>query len=133
LGRLGLVAATRWLLRALSDEAHDHEGRPGAGLGIQYPVRADILWALGEIADPAAVPVLVGYLGDVQGSALGGFRLPAMEALRKVGPPAIPALQRAAAGPEVVAAHAVAVLRALNADTARWRTDPRSSVARAAG
>ena len=41
LGRLGLRDATPVLLRALENEALDYEGRPGAGMGVQYP---EILW-----------------------------------------------------------------------------------------
>lgn len=129
LGRLGFRGATRWLLRALEVEARDFEGRPGAGLGIQYPVRADVLWALGELADPAAIPALIAHISDRQGSAFGGFYLPAMDALRKIGAPAIPALERAAASPaEDTAAHAVSVLGAMGTDLARWRADPRGAV-----
>jgi HEAT repeat protein len=77
-------------------EAIDHEGRPGAGLGIQYPVRTNIIWALGEIQDPRAIPALVALLGDDAGSALGGFYLAAMDALVKIGGAATPALERLA-------------------------------------
>lgn len=129
LGRLGFRVATRWLLRALEAEARDYEGRPGAGLGIQYPVRADVLWALGELADPTAIPALIAHLSDRQGSAFGGFYLPAMDALRKIGPPAVSALERAAASTtEDTAAHAVSVLGAMGADLGRWRSDPRGAV-----
>jgi HEAT repeat protein len=129
LGRLGFRVATRWLLRALQDEARDFEGRPGAGLGIQYPVRTDLLWALGELADPAAIPALIDHLSDRQGSAFGGFYLPAMDALRKIGPPAAPALtQIVASGAEDAAAHALSVLTTLGVDPRPWRADPRATV-----
>ncbi len=130
LGRLGLRVATPWLLRALQDEAHDYEGRPGAGLGIQYPVRTNLLWALGEIGDPTSIPTLVTYLGDTHGSALGGFYLPAMDALMKLGAAAVPALTTVAArGADLAAAHAVSVLLAAGEDVGRWLRDPRPAVA----
>jgi HEAT repeat protein len=96
LGQIGIREAGPALLRALRMEAIDHEGRPGAGLGIQYPVRTNIIWALGEIQDPRAIPALVSLLGDDAGSALGGFYLAAMDALVKIGGAATPALERLA-------------------------------------
>jgi HEAT repeat protein len=129
LGRLGLRQGAPWLARAVQDEAADYEGRPGAGLGIQYPVRTNLLWALGEIADPASLPTLLAHLGDTHGSALGGFYLPAMDALAKLGPVAFPALRDTAArGTEVTAAHAVSVLAAGGEDVRRWARDPRPTV-----
>lgn len=133
LGRLSLTEATPWLLRALEDEAADYEGRPGAGLGIQYPVRTNLLWALGEIGSPTAVPALLAHLADTHGSALGGFYLPAMDALVKLGEPAFAALRAAAAeAPETTAAHAVSVLAAAGEPVDRWRTDRRATVRRIA-
>jgi len=96
LGRLGLGAGVPLLRRALHDERADFEGRPGAGLGVQYPVRANLLWALGEVGGAAAAPPLVDALGDTSGSAFGGFYLPAMDALVRVGPAAVPAVARCA-------------------------------------
>jgi HEAT repeat protein len=129
LGRIGLVESVPVLERALRDEAFDYEGRPGAGLGIQYPVRSDLLWALGEIAAPASVPTLVGYLANTHGSALGGFYLPAMDALVRTGPPALPAVRALArAGAEVPAANAVGVLAALHDDVRPWLRDARRPV-----
>lgn len=118
LGRLGLAAAIPLLLRALDDERADFEGRPGAGLGIQYPVRANLLWALGELRAEAAIPTLIAYLGDTSGSAFGGFYLPAMDALVRIGAPARPALERAArdSNPQV-AANAAGALAALSSAT----------------
>lgn len=130
LGRIGLRMVTPWLLRALEDEALDYEGRPGAGLGIQYPVRSTLLWALGEVADPAAIPTLLGYLGNTHGSAFGGFYLPAMDALSKMGAPAVPALQATLPqASELAAANALGVLHALGQPVAPWRADPRPAVA----
>lgn len=130
IGRIGLRSATPVLLRALSDEALDFEGRPGAGMGIQYPVRTNLLWALGEVGDPAAVPTLVGYLGNTSGSAFGGFYLAAMDALWKLGDAAAPALERAVrTAPDTAAAHALGVLVALGRDPAPWTDDPRAGVA----
>lgn len=134
LGRLGLRASVRALLRALENEALDFEGRPGAGMGVQYPVRTNLIWALGEIGDPATIPVLVPYLSDTHGSALGGFYLPAMDALRKFGRAAAAPLQRVVAeGAEVEAANAVGVLAAIGEDVRRWERDPRAPVAQVAG
>ncbi len=133
IGRIGLREGTPVLLRALKDEALDFEGRPGAGMGIQYPVRTNLIWALGELGDLAAVPTLVSYLGNTTGSAFGGFYLAAMDALWKYGAVAIPALRDAVAtAPDVAAAHALGVLIALGEDPAPWRADRRPDVARVA-
>lgn len=133
IGRIGLREATRPLLRALENEALDFEGRPGAGMGMQYPVRTNLLWALGEVADPEAVPVLAGYLSNTHGSAMGGFYLPAMDALVKTGPAALPPVRRIAAeGTEVEAANAVGVLAALGEDVRSFVPDRRPPVAAAA-
>ncbi len=130
IGRIGLRAATPVLIRALKDEALDFEGRPGAGMGIQYPVRTNLLWALGEVADPAAIPTLVSYLGNTSGSAFGGFYLAAMDALTKLGAAAVPALHAVLRGaPDTEAAHALGVLVALGNDPAPWAADPRVGVA----
>jgi len=114
LGRLGLPHVAPRILRALEVEARDHEGRPGAGLGIQYPVRTNLIWALGEVQAARAAKVLVTYLGNMSGSALGGFYLPAMGALVKIGQAAVPALERATRrGSSDERAHAEAVLEAI--------------------
>ncbi len=133
IGRLGLRAATPILTRALQDEALDFEGRPGAGMGIQYPVRTNLLWALGEQGDPACLPTLLSYLGNTSGSAFGGFYLAAMDALWKLGPAAEPALLTTLRTAEdTPAAHALGVLRALGHDASPWIADPRAGVARVA-
>ncbi|MBK7757033.1 MAG: hypothetical protein IPI35_11660 [Deltaproteobacteria bacterium] len=36
---------------------------------------------MGELGDLNAAPTLIAYLGNLHGSALGGFHLPAMGAL----------------------------------------------------
>lgn len=134
LGRIGLRSVAPWLRRALEDEAHDFEGRPGAGLGIQYPVRTNLLWALGEVGDPADVPLLVSYLADTRGSALGGFYLPAMDALTRLGRVALgPVREAARTAPEPTCAHAVGVLLALGEPAEPWRADPRASIRAVAG
>ena len=121
IGRLGLAAGVPLLSAALRDERADFEGRPGAGLGVQYPVRANLLWALGELGSVGAVPDLVAHLGDCTGSAFGGFYLPAMDALVRIGEPARAALERCAAGPdELPAANAVGVLIALGDPPSRY-------------
>lgn len=133
LGRLGLRQGAGWIARALQDEVADFEGRPGAGLGIQYPVRTNLLWALGEIGAPASIPTLLAHLDDTHGSALGGFYLPAMDALWKLGPVALPALRHAARdATEITAAHAVSVLAASGEDIRAWAADPRPTVRRMA-
>ncbi len=114
LGRIGDPSAGPTLCRALEIEALEHEGRPGAGLGIQFPVRAVLLWALGELQDPGSAEVLAGYLDHTSGSALGGFHLPAMGALYKLGSSAKPVLEQVAkSGSELARANARAVLQAL--------------------
>jgi HEAT repeat protein len=129
LGRLGLRHAIPWLLRALEDEVHDYEGRPGAGLGIQYPVRTNLIWALGEVGDVSVIPALTRHLADTHGSAFGGFYLAAMDALWKLGAVARPALTTLVAeAPEIPAAHALGVLHAGGTDISAWRTDPRPAV-----
>jgi HEAT repeat protein len=88
-------------------EAIDHEGRPGAGLGIQFPVRTTLIWAVGELQDKRAVSVLLPFLNDDAGSPTGGFYLAAMDALWKLGPTAVPELRRAAStGDATVACNA---------------------------
>ncbi len=129
LGRLGLRQGAAWIARALQDEVADFEGRPGAGLGIQYPVRTNLLWALGEIGDPASLPTLLAHLDDTHGSALGGFYLPAMDALTKLGPAAFVRLRHTARhATEITAAHAVGVLAASGDDVRVWAADPRPTV-----
>lgn len=113
-GRIGDPSAAPSLRRALEVEALEYEGRPGAGLGIQFPVRAVMLWALGELQDPDSAEVLAGYLDHNSGSALGGFHLPAMGALYKLGAAARPILERVArGGSEQARGNAMAVLEAL--------------------
>ncbi len=124
LGRLGLPDTAGALRDAVDAEARDHEGRPGAGLGVQYPVRGALLLALGELQDPASVPLLVAHLGATAFGALGGLHLHAMEALATVGRPAVPALRAALGAVDpLVAAHAASVLHVLGeplpADDAR--------------
>jgi len=75
-------------------ERIDHEGRPGAGLGIQFPVRTTIVWALGETQEKRAIPKLIELLSEDSGSALGGLYLSAMDALIKIGPESEKALFR---------------------------------------
>ncbi len=87
LGRVGLRTSVPALLRALAVERRDYEGRPGAGMGIQYPVRAEILVALGEIGDPRVVPTLRAHLRETTGSAVGGLHIPALDALDRLGAP----------------------------------------------
>lgn len=133
LGRLGLREGVPLLLRALEYEALDYEGRPGAGLGIQYPVRADILVALGEIGDLSAVPTLLSYLGNIHGSAFGGFYLPAMDALCRLGPGVLPQLMMYIRQvPVVDACNALGVVAALGGDLRSFEADPRQSVAQMA-
>ncbi|MCB9760699.1 MAG: HEAT repeat domain-containing protein [Alphaproteobacteria bacterium] len=116
IGRVGSPEVSRRLVRALEIEALEHEGRPGAGLGVQYPVRTNLLWALGEIQAADAAAVLCGYLDNLHGSALGGFYLPAMDALVKIGPPARPHLEAVArSGGGDAARNAEGVLEALSA------------------
>jgi HEAT repeat protein len=116
MGRMGVRDRAPRLLRALEVEATYYEGRPGAGLGIQFPVRSNLLWGLGELQAPRAARTLVGYLANLHGSALGGFYLPAMGALIKLGAPAVPALTRAAREDgEIAALNAVGALEAIGA------------------
>jgi HEAT repeat protein len=124
LARIGDPSTLPMLARALEREALEHEGRPGSGLGIQAPVRAALLYAIGEIGNPAGARVLAPYLAHTHGSALGGLHLPAMGALVKLG-----GAREAEAlldGPEQAAVHALAVLAALErGDLVRARTNDR--------
>jgi hypothetical protein len=129
IGRIGEPTTLPILARAVEREALDHEGRPGSGLGIQAPVRAVLLYAMGEVGNRSACRLLAGYLAHTHGSALGGLHLPAMGALVKLG-----GVHEAAAlldGPEIAAAHALPVLHALGRDDlVHGRTsDPRAAVA----
>jgi len=117
LGRLGLPGLAPKLQAALTREAREHEGRPGAGLGIQFPVRSNLLWALGEVQSPRSAGVLAPYLGDLSGSALGGFHLTAMGALVKLGDAAVAPTLAVGRGPAGDAAlNAVGVLAGLAAE-----------------
>ncbi len=84
LGRFGSQGVSRNLLRALRKEELEHEGRPGAGMGIQYPVRIDIIHAIGELQCHDAVPALLRFLDERQSSPKGGLHVPAMDALSKI-------------------------------------------------
>jgi HEAT repeat protein len=127
LGRLGLARAVKPLVRALETEALEHEGRPGAGMGIQRSVRTHVLAALGELQ--AAPDVLRGYLGNTHGSAQGGFYLPAMDALWKHGNGA--GLRELMSHTDLVAANALGVLHAIEGDSAlnEWKNDKRPMIA----
>ncbi len=132
LGRLGLPAAVRPLLRAMRDEALDHEGRPGAGLGIQKPVRVFMLHALGELGDKSAAGPVSAYLGNTTGSPSGGYYLPAMDALVKLN--AVSQARVLLGAEETTAANALGVLGALEEleTVARYRGDGRQRVAEVA-
>jgi HEAT repeat protein len=134
LGRLGDPAMMPVIEAALTREALEFEGRPGAGLGIQFPVRTVLLWALGEIGAPSACELLASYLDNTHGGATGGLHLPAMAALVKLGRPAIAAVEPLLSGPEVLAANAAGILVALGATAAiaRAAADPRPAVRSAA-
>jgi len=84
LGRFGVPRTSRHLLKALKKEELEHEGRPGAGMGIQYPVRMDIIHSLGELQSHDAVPALLKLLDARQSSPKGGLHVPAMDALCKI-------------------------------------------------
>lgn len=114
LGRLGLPEVGATLARALEDEAHDHEGRPGAGLGIQRSVRLPLLVALGECGARHQREVLVAYLSEVSGSAMAGYHLPAMDALIKLDAHDL-LLRLAESGPQDAGLNAVGALEALGA------------------
>lgn len=111
LGRIGDPVVGPVLSRALVNEALDHEGRPGAGLGIQFPVRTVMLSALGEAGCTHQATVLASYLANTSGSALGGFYLPAMDALWKLDCPE--PLRDLLARDALPAANAVGVLAAM--------------------
>ncbi len=131
LGRIGSPEVGRILERALEQEAMEFEGRPGAGLGIQFPVRSVLLVAMGEAG--AHSSVLAGYLSNTHGSALGGFYLPAMDALSKLGDPA-PLLPLLRSGEALVVANALGVLGTLGQQhlATAFIDDPRQRVARVA-
>jgi hypothetical protein len=95
LGRLGLPEAFRPLKRALFAEV-GALGSPGAGMGVQFPVRDTVLRALGELQDRRALPLLLSWLGAEAESPLGGLHLPAMEGLWKLGNRAVPGLEAVA-------------------------------------
>jgi HEAT repeat protein len=117
LGRLGLPGTAPKLHQAMTREAREHEGRPGAGLGIQFPVRSNLLWAVGEVQSPKSATVLAPYLGNLSGSALGGFHLTAMGALVKLGEPAVaPTVAVVHDGSDDAAANALGVLAGLACD-----------------
>lgn len=86
LGRLGNPAVATALAGAMHLEATDHEGRPGAGLGVQFPTRAAMVWALGEAGAVEAAPALIGLLQERDGVPTGALDLAAADALWKLGP-----------------------------------------------
>ena len=132
LGRLGCPEAGPMLARALEQEALEFEGRPGAGLGVQFPVRSVLLVSLGESGASDQGRVLAGYLSNTHGSALGGFYLPAMDALWKLDV-SEPLLMLLRSDEELVVANAIGVLGAMGrADAVRaLEADPRQRVATA--
>ena len=133
LGRLGSPEAAPVLVRALEQEALEFEGRPGAGLGVQFPVRSVLLVALGEAGAVSEGRLLAGYLSNTHGSALGGFYLPAMDALWKLADPEPPAALLPT-DEALIVANAIGVLGAMGeqARVQRFCTDPRPRVAAAA-
>jgi HEAT repeat protein len=132
IARIGDPTMLGSLAKAIEREALDHEGHPGSGLGIQAPVRAALLYAIGEIGNVAGARLLAGYLAHTHGSALGGLHLPAIGALVKLG--GADDAEALLDGPEEAAVHALAVLAVLGReDVVRsHRNDRRAAVARAA-
>jgi hypothetical protein len=110
LGCLGVPETAEKLVRALQNEERDFEGRPGAGLGIQRSVRTSILGALGELQQRPKV--IEGYLSNTDGCATGGFYLPAMDSLWKIGDRR--RLSALCSEPAEISANANAVLGALD-------------------
>jgi len=105
IGLIGNPDTLPVLITAADREAREFEGRPGSGLGIQYPVRNSLIWGMGEIGNPSAAPYLAELLDDVEGTATGGLYLPAMSALAKFGEEALPALTLAPQHSETRAVH----------------------------
>jgi hypothetical protein len=130
LGLLGNPNALPTLIAAADRELRDFEGRPGSGLGVQFPVRNTLIWAIGEIGNPAAGPYLAEFLDDIDGTATGGLYLPAMSALAKLGVGAIPALQHGEQHSELRAVHAAWLLGRLSHSSANIRSlrDSRATV-----
>ena len=101
LGVLGDPRAVPALVRALRDDLHvsghaacalgaigDSAAVPALIEALEYaerPTRKDVVHALGTIGDPDVVPVLVGLLNE-------GDWEPVVEALRRAGAVAVPAL-----------------------------------------
>jgi len=108
LGRLGLPEGFRPLKRALFAEGATL-GEPGAGLGVQFPVRETVLCALGELQDRRAIPLFLGWLGGEVERPQDELRLPAMTGLWKLGEAAVPALEATSrkSGPAARSARAV--------------------------
>lgn len=131
LGRLGLPEAVPTLLQAIDAEVEDFEGRPGAGLGVQLPVRRALVGALGECGDARAVPALLAHLVATH-AASGDLHIAAQVALAKVAAP--DDLKRHLGGNEIVVAQLAGVFGLLG-DDATLRTlaaDPRPQVRRTA-
>ena len=113
LGGIGLKTSVPYLLRAYETEKREYEGTPGSGLGIQLPVRMFIVWALGELGDTRALPVLLSLLDNKEGSALGGFDLPAMGAILKIGKRALADLNAIRTDDATVTANVQVMIRAI--------------------
>ena len=101
-------------------------------MGVQYPVRAACIDAMGESGAKAMAGRLTALLGETSGTALGGLFLPAMLALVKLGDPT-PVVQCLNDG-EVIAANAIGVLAGmgLTEHLQRAKSDPRPLVAQTA-
>ena len=110
LGRIGAPSVAPLIEKAMTMEALDQEGRPGAGLGIQRSVRESILASLGELQ--AGQSIAMSYLGNTHSTASGGLYLPAMDALWKSADKV--SLRRAAALGGLAGRNASGVLDALS-------------------
>ena len=129
LGRIGSSDIGGVIARAIADEIQDHEGRPGAGLGVQFPVISLLIEALGEVGDRAQASTLIDHLGHAHGSARGGLYLPAMIALWKLDTAAVVAsLLRC--DDEFIVSNALAALGAMGCKShlIEWVTDPRTRI-----
>ncbi len=118
LGRIGDPAAATALIDGLEREALEFEGTPGAGLGVQAPVRVTALWALGELQ--AGADTLAGYLGFQQGPPLAPV---AAHALRKHGFAAESLLLSRLDARDEVARGAAAVLTAIGSEAGKRKID----------
>ena len=107
------VSIIRSLIQLLND--------PGA----EFDTRRACMNILGDLKAIEAINALVKHLADLEGiTGLSEHWYPAVEALHKIGPPAIPALSKALADPDPkIRKYAAETLTNIGGETAQERLE----------